>query len=138
LALLLSGVLLGVYLNVLFALSPSIGILTYIIVILLFGVFTFFLVRVSWNGEKRLGKNRKFRILFFGISLVSFLFALSELFQFLLGPHGSQQTLFEYSDSYPYFWIGNIPLISFLGSAVSGGFFSLLERLLELLEKKDL
>jgi ABC-type Fe3+-siderophore transport system permease subunit len=135
--LLLSGVLLGVYLNV-FILSPSIGILNYAIEILIFGVFTFCFVLVSWNGEKKLGKNRKSRLLFFGISFVSFFVAMSELFQFLLAPHGLEQALFAYSDSYPYFWIGSIPLISFLGSAVSGGFFGLLERLLELLEKKDL
>jgi hypothetical protein len=43
-----------------------------------------------------------------------------------------------YSDGYPYQWLGTLPLFSFLGSAVSGGFFSMLERFLELRQKKDL
>jgi hypothetical protein len=110
----------------------------YIGVILSVGIVTFVFVLHSWDSEKKLGKTRKFRLFFFGISLVSFLFAAGDLILFLLGPHGSQQALFGFSDSYPYLWIGNIPLISFLASAVSGGFFGILERFLELHEKKDL
>jgi ABC-type Fe3+-siderophore transport system permease subunit len=137
LELLMSGAILGAYLNLVITLQPSMEIL-YIGVILSVGVVTLVFVLHSWHSEKKLGKTRKFRLFLFGISFVSFLFAAGELIQFLLGPHGTQQALFGFSDSYPYLWIGNIPLISFLASAVSGGFFGLLERFLELHEKKDL
>jgi hypothetical protein len=134
--LLMSGALLGFYLNVVIALQPSMQT-PYIGVILFGGVVTF-VILYNWYSEKKLGKTRKFRLFLFGISLASFLFATADLILFLLGPHGSHQELLGFSDNYPYLWIGNIPLISFLASAVSGGFFGLLERVLELHEKKDL
>lgn len=137
----MSGAILSAYVNFVITFFPSfvsMEILVFIGVILSVSVVTFVIVRHSWDSEKKLGKTRKFRLFFFGISSVSFLFAASELMQFLLAPHGANQTLLAYSDSYPYLWIGNIPLVSILVSAVSGGFFSLLERFLELYEKKDL
>lgn len=135
------GFILSVYLNSIITWSfPSdlMGILIGIGIVSSFGAVIFVSVRDIWDREKRLGKTRKFRLFFFGISSASFIFAVWDLAQFLFGGHGVNQQLFAYSDSFPYFWIANIPLISFLASAVSGGFFSLLERFLELHEKKDL
>lgn len=138
--LVISGCLVGVYLNIMLTFPFSFILTTILAIVLLLvgGTCTLFIARMSWDKDRRLGKPRKMRLFLFGLSLASFVFAAGDLVVFLLSPHGQHQQLFAYSDTYPYLWLGTLPLVSFIGSAVSGGFFSLLERYLELHEKKDL
>jgi len=82
------------------------------------------------RSEKGL-KVRKARLLFFGISLISFVFALIDLMQFAFGFHG-----IRVSDDFPYLWLGDIPFVSFLASFSIGGFFGMIERFLNFMKRK--
>ena len=139
--LIISGLAFGLFFNTMITLTFSfdlISILTIMMLLLTGCTCALLLARESWSYEKKLSKSRKLRLFLFGLSLMSFIFAGGDLLVFLFSPHGPNQQLLAYSADYPYLWIGTLPLVSFLGSAVSGGFFSLLERFLELREKKDL
>lgn len=109
---------------------------------LIYGVVTAFLAVLliafiidtvlSLEREKE-SKSRKVRLVFFGITIASFLLAVIDSFQFILGFHG-----IKLSDDFPYLWLGDIPFFSILASFLLGSIFSLAERFLELREKKDL
>jgi hypothetical protein len=131
--LLFYGGLLGLTSNVLFSIPIILQVNVF------FGIFlglsvTFVLVSTIsvLRSEKGL-KVRQIRLFFFGLSLVSFAFSLIDLGQFAFGFHWIQL-----SNNYPYLWLGNVPFVSFLASFSTGGFFGVMERFLELHEKKDL
>ncbi len=130
--LVLYGVLIGMVANFLFLIPTFIQSNVY------FGIlYTAFLVFsvsfTAWSLLREKGRRaRKARLCFFGISLISFVFGLFDVAIFAFGFHGM-----KVSFDYPYLWMGDIPFISFLASIFTGGFFSVLERFLDLLEKKD-
>ena len=129
----LNGVLLGSTSNILFTIPVSMQVNVYL------GIFStlsavFAIVFCIWILRSKKGRRvRKARLFFFGISLTSFVFALIDLMVFVFGFHG-----IKVSFDYPYLWMGDIPFVSFLASFSMGGFFGVMERFLELHEKKDL
>lgn len=129
----LNGVLLGSTSNILFTIPVSMQVNVYLgIFSTLSAVFAIgFCIRILRSEKGR--RVRKARLFFFGISLTSFVFALIDLMVFVFGFHGM-----KVSFDYPYLWMGDIPFVSFLASFSMGGFFGVMERFLELHEKKDL
>lgn len=127
------GVLLGIVPNFIFLIPNLVQFNIYL------GVFyTLFtalaVVSIIYLLRSEKGRRiRKARLCFFGISLISFVFALIDLIQFVFGFHGM-----KISWDYPYLWMGDVPFVSFLASFSIGGFFGVIERFLELHEKKDL
>jgi hypothetical protein len=85
-----------------------------------------------WISESIIKKKtHKARLLFFGISLISFILAFADLAQFAFGSHTIR---ISHIDIY----IGDISFLAILTNFAIAGFFSLLERGLDLQEKKDL
>jgi hypothetical protein len=123
----LLGILFGIVSNVLFMIESSL-----IIFAILPFFFLFFLSFLFLVSEKRL-KIREVRLVFFGISLTSFVFALLDVMRFLIGYH---RILLLHD--FPYIMLGDISFFSILASFSLGGFFGVIERFIELLEKKDL
>jgi hypothetical protein len=74
-------------------------------------------VHATWAKGKAVAGTRKLRLMFFGISLASFIFAFYDIILYL----GR-----------------GIPFISLLLSFAIGGFFTVLERMIELFENKDI
>jgi hypothetical protein len=85
------------------------------------------------NGRK-ISRTRKARLLFFGITLASFLFAFVDICRYFFA---NSNTIVLYQ-SYPWVTIGGIPFFSVLLSFATGGLFTVLERLLEIKEKNDI
>lgn len=88
---------------------------------------------VSQLRSDRRGFSRKIRLFLFGISLISFAFALFDLMIFVFGFHGIRVSL-----DYPYLWFGDISVVSFLASLLMGSLFGVIERFLALRENLDL
>jgi hypothetical protein len=109
------------------------GVNLYLGVAVLVDVITAFVLIVLLSRSEKGLRVRKARLIFFGISLISFVYALIDLMQFVFGFHGM-----KVSNDFPYIWIGDVPFVSFLASFSIGGFFGIIERFLELHEKKDL
>jgi hypothetical protein len=85
-----------------------------------------------WLTERTIKKRtHKARLLFFGISLISFILAFADLGQFVFGSHTIKVSDFD-------FYMGDISFLSILTNFAFAGFFSLLERGLDLHEKQDL
>jgi len=130
--LVLDGVLLAVASNSLFTIPVLVQLNVYAgIFYTLIAVFAVVFCISILRSEKG-QRVRKARLFFFGISLTSFVFALIDLMVFVFGFHGM-----KVSFDYPYLWMGDIPFVSFLASFSIGGFFGVMERFLELHEKKD-
>jgi hypothetical protein len=134
LRLVIYGVVLGLGANLLFTVPDvlrtnfNFGLAVTIMVIVDFLILI--ALATKWVKGTRV---RRTRLFFFGISLISFLFAIGDLMQFAFGSH-----VIKVSGDYPYIWIGDIAFVSMLTSLSLGGLFSMIERFLELHEKKDL
>ena len=127
------GVLLGLAFNSLFTIPIIFRVNLYLGVYFAASVILAVIFVISVLKSEKGLRIRKARLFFFGISLISFVFALTDLMQFVFGFHG-----IRISFDYPYLWLGDIPFVSFLASFSIGGFFGMIERFLELHEKKDL
>lgn len=90
--------------------------------------------KASWVNGKKLSGIRKLRLLFLGISLGSFTFALLDVIRFSIG---NGTILVGYS-AFPFVSLGGIPFVSVLISFAIGGLFTVMERSFEILENKDL
>ncbi len=85
-----------------------------------------------WFSEETIKKTtHKARLLFFGISLISFILAFADLAQYGLGSHTIKVSNID-------IYIGDISFSAIQTNFAVAGFFSLLERGLDLHEKKDL
>ncbi len=129
----LIGVLLWLVFNILPFIPTFIEVNIYWGIIVAGALVLSILVVISLIRSEEGTKARKARLVFFGISLVSFGFALFDVLQFGLGFRG-----LKVSGDYPYIWIGDIPFVSLLASFSTGGLASVIERFLELQEKKEL
>jgi hypothetical protein len=96
------------------------------------GVVLICLVSHIWSTEKKLSNIHKLQLVFLGVSVFSFVFALVDVLTFVLtyGPN----SLLVYNGP-PYLTIGSIPFVSILFSFAIGGFFSVAERICDLHEK---
>ena len=92
-------------------------------------------LEARWNNGKKVSKIRKWRLLFFGISLSSFAFAFIDVFRFMF--FGNINGIQVYG-AYPWLVIQGIPFSSVLLSFATGGFFTFLERLFDAKEKGDI
>ena len=86
------------------------------------------LVLVNNYNHSKLGRARKLRLVFLGISLFSFLFAVQDMIVFLTGVRG-----FQLSNDLPYLWLGSVPVPSLLGSLLIGALFNLAERFVDVM-----
>ena len=102
---------------------------------------TFFIVALIiawwlWAREVTVKNTlHKARLVFFGISLISFIFAFIDLAQFFFFSNPNWMVL---SDAPPFVVIRGIPFLSVLTSFAIGGLFSLAERYLDLHAKGDI
>ncbi len=78
-----------------------------------------------------LERSRKYRLIFLGAALVSFLYAVASVVQFWVG-----SPYVGLSHDPPYLWLGGMPFPAFLGSFLLGGLFSLAERFIEISAQK--
>jgi len=96
-------------------------------------ILLLFLAQITYSNTAGLSKVRKAKYTFIGISLVSFLFTLWDIFQFyVLGEH-----YIKLSNEPPYLWLGGVPFPSFLISLMLGAFFNFLERFVETFETEN-
>jgi hypothetical protein len=99
-------------------------------IVAIFGMsFTFWI----FVTEKRLKTIRKARLFFFGFSIASFGLAILDVVITIL----QKANVFLYN-GFPYITIGSISFGSILISFALGGFFSVVERFLDLHEKGDI
>jgi hypothetical protein len=135
--LILAGVFAGLIPNLLVTipelrLQPLIGIIVGTILIFTLLSLAFLL----WNNEKIIRKNsHKWRWVFFGISLVSFIFAFIDLGTFFIARFFGHiiETVSRVDIT-----LGGVSVFSMFTSFAVAGFFSLLERYFDLHEKKDI
>ena len=130
--LIIDGVIFGFSLNFIFSLT-YIGISDIWRAVIVGGtaIFGAYIFVTDFKSE-RLPFGRKLRLVFLGVSLSSFIFAIVDLFTALTAPN-----LLEAGPNSPALVLG-VPLLSWFTSAVLGGLFNLAERLLDLREKGDI
>jgi ABC-type Fe3+-siderophore transport system permease subunit len=128
----LSGAIINIAQSIFLHIIPSLLLATPYIIL---AIVMICVVSYSWSNEKRLRDIHKLRLVFFGISAASFVFALIDVLQFVLTY--SVNSILVYNGP-PYLTVGGIPFVSVLLSFALGGFFSVAERYLDLHEKKDL
>jgi hypothetical protein len=81
--------------------------------------------------QSGLPRVKKLRLVFLGVSLFSFLFAVVDMVVYFAKP----PYWLELSNDPPYLWFGSIPFSSLLGSFLMGALFGLAEKLLDVMEK---
>jgi hypothetical protein len=132
------GIVIGADINALFThpqLITSNLILAINATILIVGIVgVLFFLWHNFRGVKKRERSRQLRFFFLGLSIASFLFALSDFVQYYLGndPH------IKVTDNPPILWFGGSPITSVLSSFLLGAMLSLVERLIEVIEKKDI
>jgi hypothetical protein len=135
-SLILSGIIVGIYPNIYFGFMGAINLEKAVIIIASF-LAVAFLAFGSWDNSKAAnGKNlasiRKMRLFFFGISAASFALASIDVIQYFTSPIGSLQR-------FNGVWsIQGVPFSSIFISFAIGSLFSVVERLLDLIEKNDI
>jgi hypothetical protein len=87
-----------------------------------------------WENGKKVTSIRKWRLNFFGISLSSFVFAFVDVIRYSFF---NSHTI-TISEHFPYVYVVGIPFFSVIFSLAIGGLFALVERFLDLKEKKDI
>lgn len=88
----------------------------------------------KWANGKEVSRTRKLRLLFFGITFSSFVFAFTNVCRFFLDNTGTMTV----GNTYPWITIGGIPFFSVLLSFATGGLFAVLERFLDIKENGDI
>jgi hypothetical protein len=97
-------------------------------------VVLLFLIWNNWKTAKKSERNKQLRLLFLGLSLISFLFAFSDFATYWLGtdPH------ITVTNNPPILWFGGVPITSVLSSSLLGAMFGLIERFIEVIGKKGI
>ncbi len=132
--LVLSGILTGLGINVVLTFFPINSLSLFRIFLIILGIISILWAIGLLKTEKRLKTIRKARLFFFGLSIASFGLAILDVVISIFLLNGK---ILVYN-GFPYITIGSISFGSILISFALGGFFSVIERFLDLLERGDI